>query len=292
MRNIVTSLAIFVCCNSFFAQRGDYKHHMVEGNLLLLEENYMRALTEFQKAYAFDSLSANVNYKIGFCYLKHPSEKHLAEKYLEKATANINPNYDEEDPLIKSAPPIAYFYLGKAYHLDYKLDEALNMFDTYKSYLNPKKYKAEIELVEHNEKMCRYAHERIGSPANVRIINMGDSVNSKYAEVSPVLSADERLMIFTYAGPLSTGAAYGNRTPEDGFFEDIFVCYKNQDGTWSKPDTLPGNVNTNQHDGAVGLSADGQTLIIYRDDNGDGNLYYTTWNGVEWETPTKFGPQI
>jgi hypothetical protein len=289
MRKIFFCLSFVFFFSSFF---GQYKRHMVEGNLLLLEGNYMRALQEFMKAYAYDSTNSNINFKIGFCYLKHPSEKHLAEQYLERAVKNVNKNYDEEDPMEKSSPPMAYLYLGQAFHLDYKFDDALKMFDTYESYLNPKRFKSEIELVQHYKEMSNRGQERYGAPANVLITNMGDSVNSEYAEVSPVLSADERMLIFTYSGPLATGAASMFRTPDDGYFEDIFVCYKRSDGTWTTPDTLSANVNGTGHEGAVGLTSDGQTLLIYRDDNGDGNLYYSTWDGADWSFPIKFGPEI
>ncbi|MBC7864364.1 MAG: PD40 domain-containing protein [Bacteroidia bacterium] len=283
-------VAFILICSSVFAQ--EYKRHFIEGNLLLLEENYSRALTEFQKAYAFDSASANINFKIGFCYLKHPTEKHLAESYLEKAVKDVTKSYDEEDPFQKSSPPMAYLYLGQAFHLDYKFEDALKMYETYQSYLNPKRFKEEIELVEHYKKMAHFAIERVGAPANVQITNMGDSVNSEYPDFSPILSADERMLIFTHAGKGSTGAESGFRTPDDGFFEDIFVSYKKDDGSWTEAKILHPAVNGMGHEGAVGITPDGQTLLVYRDDNGDGNLYYSTWDGVDWSPLNKFGPQI
>lgn len=291
MRRILIFAAIVFCSTLLVAQKHEYRKHMTEGNLLLLEENYMKALQEFQKAYVYDSLNANINYKIGMCYLKHPTLKHLAENYLEVAVTDVTRKYDDDDPMMRSAPPMAYLYYGQALHLDYKFDEAIKMYETYKNYLKPK-FKSELELAERMIKMSHIAHDRVGVPANVEIANLGDSVNSVHSEVAPLLSADERMLIFTYAGPLATGAADAYRTPEDGFFEDIFVCYKRADGTWTKPDTLPGYVNSNRHEGTAALSPDGQTLVLYRDDNGDGNLYFSLWNGAEWDTPSKYGGDI
>lgn len=292
MRRIITALLFVFTTLPFFAQKGEYRHHMVEGNLLLLEENYMRALQEFLKAYAIDSTNANINFKVGFCYLKHPTEKHMAEQYLEKAVKDVTKSYDEEDPMMKSAPPMAYLYLGQAFHLDYKFEDALKMYDTYESFLNPKRFKEEIELVEHYKKMSNTAQEKVGTPFNVEITNMGDSINSEAPELSPIISADERMLIFTYSGKRTTGAEDGYKTPDDGYFEDIFVSFKKDDGTWSTPRSISPNVNTVGHDGAVALSADGQTLIIYKDESGDGNLFYSTWDGADWTTPRKFGPEI
>ena len=104
-------------------------------------------------------------------------------------TKNVSKTYDEEDPMEKAAPPMAYLYLGMAFHLDYKFDDALKMFETYESYLNPKKFKDEVELVEHYKSQVHNAQERYATPINVVITNMGDSVNSQYSEISPVLSA-------------------------------------------------------------------------------------------------------
>ncbi len=274
------------------SQAGDYRKYVSEGNHLLLENLYMKALTQYQFAYKIDSTNAYLNYKIGQCYLKHPNQKHLAENYLAVAIKNVSKKNNDEDPVSKTAPPMALFYYANALHLDYKFDEAIKIYEQYKNTIDITKYPEEEKIVDRYIKMSLTGKERWLEPADVTITNMGDSVNSKYNEISPLISADERMMLFTYAGPLSIGAAMGILTDDDGFFEDIFVCYKNPDGTWSKPDTLPGNVNTFSHEATVALSPNGQTLILYRDDKGDGNLYQSYWNGVEWSSPVKMSSEI
>lgn len=273
-------------------QKLEYKKLFDEGDLLLLEENYMRALSQFKKAYQIDSLNANINFKIGFCYLKHPTEKYLAQQYFQKSIKHISKNYDEDDAAQKSAPIMAYLYLGLALHLDYKFEEAIKMFDTYISFINPKRFSEEIVDVEHYKTHSKNALVRVAAPANIRIVNMGDSVNSEYPDFSPILSADERMMIFTHAGKASTGAENGLKTTDDGFFEDIFVSYKKTDGSWTEAKSLHENINGTGHEGAVGITPDGQTLLVYRDDAGDGNLYYSNWDGKDWSSLIKFGPEI
>ena len=285
---------VFSGCFSLImlSQSAEYRGYVSEGNHLLLENLYMKALTQYQFAYKIDSANPYLNYKIGVCYLKHPNQKHLAENFLSLAIKNISKKNTDEDPSSQTAPPIALFYYANALHLDYKFDEAIQFYENYKTYIDAKKYPDEIATVERYLQMTKTAIDRVKNPADVTITNMGDSVNSKYSEIAPLLSADERMMIFTYAGPLSTGASMNILTDDDSYFEDIFVCYKNPDGTWSKPDTLPGNVNSFSHDASVALSPDGQTLIMYRDDRGDGNLYQSHWNGIEWSQPIKFSSEI
>lgn len=291
-------MRLFVCMMAFllpvfsYAQKHDYKNHFNNGNNYLLEENYSMALEEYMKAYAIDSSNANINFKIGFCYLFHPTQKHLGETYLAKAVKDVSASYNEDNPMFKAAPPYAYFYYGQALHLDYKFDAALSMYDEYEKLLDAKKYREDIELVEHFKLMSVNAKKRTAVPAKIHVTNLGDSVNSVYPDFSPLLSADERMLIFTYRGIKSTGAELGMKTEDGRYFEDIFVCYKKNDGSWTSPASISQNINTIGHEGSVGLTADGQTLIIYRDDKGDGNLYHSTWTGSDWTIPEKYGPEI
>ena len=52
-------------------------------------------------------------------------------------------------------------------------------------------------------------------------------------------------------------------------------------------------INTDGHLATVNISADGQTLFVYRDDNGDGNIYTTTKNqDDQWGELVKLGSDI
>lgn len=271
------------------ADKGSYKKNMTEGNLLRLEENYMTALEYYTFAYHYDSTNANINYCMGLCYLYHPTKKHEAEKYLEKAVKDVTKNYMEDEPAEKRAPALAYFYLAKAYHLDGRLDDAGKMFDMYEAYLK-KGDKKGHEDVARFKTMLKYAKQYMKNPKDVKIENMGDSINDAFPDYSPLISADERTLIFTHRGKGNVG---GGELAPDGYpYEDVMVSVRRDDGHWSTPSSISPYVNTSGHDGAVGLTPDGQTLIVYRDDLGDGNLYYSTWDGRDWSMPLKYGSNI
>ncbi|HWY35261.1 MAG TPA: hypothetical protein VNX68_11485, partial [Nitrosopumilaceae archaeon] len=173
---------------------------MNSGNDYLADGNYTKALDEFIKAYNIDSSNANINFKVGYCYLFHPKQKHLAEKFLERATKDATIDYNEENPMFKKAPVDAYLLYGEALHLDYKFDEALKMYDLYTSHLDKTKFKEEIAEVDHFKTTVNNARTRVAKPAKILVTDMGDSINSEFPEYSPLLSADERMMIFTYRG--------------------------------------------------------------------------------------------
>lgn len=266
---------------------GSYKDYFKEGSFLMLEENYDLALRNFLRAYEMDSSSANINYNVGVCYLKSANEKAKAESYLAKAIAKIDKNYKMDDPSEKAAPPLAHYYYGQALHINYRFDESVAQYDKFSSFLGSDKgWKKDLD---YHRRQSAFAKEVVAAPINVQISNMGDSINSEYPDYSPVLSADERTMIYTTRRSSSTG---GEKTPDGMFFEDIVVSYKDDKGKWTKPVALSSYVNTNGHEASINLSPDGQTLIVFKDDGGNGNIYYSTWDGKTWTSLQEFGSDI
>ncbi|MCE3279403.1 MAG: hypothetical protein K0S44_1594 [Bacteroidetes bacterium] len=259
--------------------KSDYIENFRQGDLLILEQNYTQALKHFLTAYKFDSTNANINYKIGLCYLKSASEKNKALPYLEKALKDVNHNYKDLEPREKKAPENVYYLLGTAYRLAYKFNESSSYFNKFKDIVGDKNKQLTDDLEKQTETNFT-AIELTKDTTTIQIINLGDSVNSTYADYSPVVSADESTLIFTSRRPGSTG---NDKTENDQFFEDIYVCNKLPDGKWSSPKSIGASINTNDNEADIGLSADGQMLFVYRGING-GDIYYSILEGETWGT--------
>ena len=268
--------------------KGSFRKNFTEGNLNEGDQEYDIALKYYLYAYRYDSSSANINFKVGFCYLKNATQKHLAEKYLEKAVLNVSKRYNAEDPGFEKAPIQAYFYLGQAYHFDGRLDDASKMYATYESYISPKD-KNEHAAIQHYKKQVLNAKRLLAAPLNVTLHNLGDSINTEYPEYSPVITADEQVLYYTTRRPTTTG---GDRAPDGMYYEDIVVSYKDLNGIWSKPTSISPFINSQGHEATVSLTPDGQTLIIYRGDVGNGDLFYSSFDGKDWTIPQKFGSNI
>jgi hypothetical protein len=263
-----------------------FRQQFEQGNLLILEQFYDTALKTFIMLHEMDTANANINYKVGFLYLQLPSQKSKALPYLISASRNISKKYIEFEPSEKRAPEIALYYLAIAQHLDYRFDEALATFTKYRELVNPKNKEA-IDDINHRMDWCRNAKTLVDTPFPYLITNLGDSVNSPYADYSPVISADEDVLMFTSVRKGTGGES--NQTPEGGYFEDIWVCYRKKDGTWTEAKSIGPTINSFDNEATIGLSADGQQLFIYKDDNGDGNIYMSELNGDVWGSPDKMG---
>ena len=267
---------------------GSYSDYFREGTFLLIEENYDMAQKNFIQAYKIDSSSANINYNVGACYLNSATKKSWAERYLAKSITNISKNYNPDSPSEKGAPPMAYLLYGKALHFNYKFDEANAQYDIFeKNYAKDKTSKEEVAFLK---MQTTYAKELVAAPINVKVENLGDSINSEYPDFSPVLSADERMIIYTTRRKMPTSSEKGL----DGQYpEDIVVSYKDDNNIWSGPKPISEFINTNGNEASINLTPDGQTLIVYQDaGTGGGDVYYSTWDGKDWSSLQQFGSDI
>ncbi|PLX10946.1 MAG: hypothetical protein C0594_04195, partial [Marinilabiliales bacterium] len=160
------------------------------------ENNYVEALPLFLELEKEDPGNANIQFNIGLCYLNSPANKNLAIPYLEKASQNITLDYLGEDWAETSAPAFAFYFLGKAYHINYQFDEAINYFNKFKYYLTIKD-KDLIDETNHQIEMCFNAKRLTQNPVNVQTTNLGKNINSEFADYSAVVSSDEKTLIFT-----------------------------------------------------------------------------------------------
>jgi outer membrane protein OmpA-like peptidoglycan-associated protein len=252
--------------------------------------DFFDALPIYLEIYRSDTTNANINYLVGECYLKARSGKAKALPYLERAKGSIVPDYKEGVATERRAPIVVYKLLGDAYHINSQFDKAILSYETYKKEMLLHKKKDKINIQDANRKieMCVTGKKLMASPVRVKIENMGKGLNSLYADYSPVITADQSQMIFTSRRKESTGG----KTYDGGrYFEDIYITqYK--DSSWTKAENINSPINTDENEASVGISPDGQEILIYKDDNGDGNIYSTTLDGDIWTAPVKLNSNI
>ena len=261
---------------------GNYKSIYKQAEDYFVDENYTAALPLYMKLDSMEKGNCNLNFKIGLCYLKAATYKTKAIPYLEFAIKDLAKLYEEGEIREKKAPLSTYYYLAKAYHLNYEFDKAIDMYQKYIDQLGTDpKLASEIEDVKHDIETCNYGKELIKTPKKVIVENLGEGVNTKYPEYSPVVSLDEQTIIFTTR---REGGINDSKEPNGQYFEDIFTS--TYDGEkWGKATSIGPNINTMGHEATINLSADGQKLLIYKDDGGNGNIYVSELKGSEWGVP-------
>lgn len=239
---------------------------------------YKAAIPFYEAANEFNPNNAELNYKLGKCYLSS-IYKDKALPCLEKAI-KLNPSIDNE----------VYFHLGKAYHLAMKWDDAITAYSKYQKTAMGMQDPAAMEQVQLLIKQCYNGKEIVKHPIRVFIDNLGSNVNTQFNEYGGVISADESVLLFTARRPNSTGGKIDPYLNE--YFEDIYISEKQPDGQWSPSVNISTQINTNNHDANSGVSADGQKFIIYFGKSGNGDLFEARLEGDEWTKPESFGKNI
>jgi outer membrane protein OmpA-like peptidoglycan-associated protein len=251
--------------------------HLQEGNSNYYRLFYNKALDEFLAANNFNPNNADLNAKIGDCYL-NSSDKSKAINFFKKAYS-----------LNKELDGYYLFMMAKAYHINNQFDNAIK----YYRLSSAKKSKIDSRILNEVDKKieeCSYAKDLIKTPINVEIVGLTDAINSEHEEYVPVITADESEIFFTSRRPNTIG---GNTDLHIGdYYEDIYYS-KKENGKWSIAENIGKPVNNESHDATVGLSLDGQKLFIYRDNKkGIGNIYVTEKDGDKWTEPVELPEPI
>jgi hypothetical protein len=251
-----------------------------DGEYFFENKNFVRAVGAFERLIKAHPKDPYFNYMLGLCYLNKSDEKELSLLYLLRA-----------DSLDSKLPDVRY-YLGRAYHLNYKFDDAIPIFNDYiASNPPPEKKKMAQRYIEY----CNNGKKLVEDEVEAQIDNIGGPVNTNNGEYVPVISADESILIFTYRGERSTGGLENVKLEPDTdgeYYEDIFIS-KKVNGIWTDPQSIGTNINTRGHDACIALSADGQKLFIFKSTKKDrGDIYMSTLTGTEWSKPVNLGKNI
>jgi tetratricopeptide (TPR) repeat protein len=240
----------------------------------MLFEDYPEAENIYQKLLKYEPDNDNLKYKIGICLLKNPYRKGESIAYLLDASNNINPDYKEGSFKEKTAPPDVLYYLGSAYQVNDRLDEAIDAYGRFMKILDPVVYDA--ELVEQQIKSCQNAKRLKQMPVDIDIVPVSMGVNTRYADINPVVSGDGNRMAFMTKQP---------------FFDEALFIEK-IDGEWTLPMSLTSMLGFDGNVYPVGLSFDGSEILLYYDDEHIGNLYHSRYKDGFWLPAEKLGENI
>jgi outer membrane protein OmpA-like peptidoglycan-associated protein len=278
---IFAIIFVFSISNVVFSQDEGGEMFYVAENYID-NENFEGAITLYQRILDEDPDNAEINFKLGFCYLNSIDQKDKSIEYIQKSVKSLS---KKEKKSKKNYEYVVWsYYLARAYQATYRYDEALNHYIALKE---ETKNKQVLDLIDKEIAKCSEGKALIDNPVNMTITNLGDSLNSEFSDHSPVLSADESVLIFTSRrkGPMSQEIESSG-----DYDENIYISY-NQNGIWSKPESIGPNINSAEHEASIGLSVDGQQLLIYKSDD-DGSIYTSRLVGDVWQVAEKLGPTI
>ena len=277
-------LPLFFLFSGIQAQSFDSEEHAIGMKLFDLGD-YREAVPHLLEAVRSDSEAVSnkaieANFFLGICYLKL-GEGDNGLPYMKKVYEIDKEYYLEIE-----------YMMGQCAESALKFKEAIKYYQNFLKVEGVKKDPLMMTEVSKRLEECKTASELMENPVKVKIENVGQVVNSSYPDYTPILTADESMMIFTSRRIGNIGKKTASYLDQEEEFplEDVYMTLK-RDGQWSEPVNIGPPINSDDHDAAIALSPDGSQMFIYKG-IGEGDIYLSRKKGLNWTEPESVGDKI
>ncbi|MBL4623905.1 MAG: tetratricopeptide repeat protein, partial [Flavobacteriales bacterium] len=266
-RYLIYFASFFFILNVCLAQTGELEK--MDPSRAFEYGNYPAAITGFLDELKTSPEDYHTNLILGICYLESHIDYSKSIPYLEKIKDHKENDFE------------VLYYLGRAYHLNYKLDDAINTFKLFTDSCSDSSFvKQALRQIE----MCKNAKRLMASPVNVTIENMGDTVNSKAPDYNVFVEQDESFIVFSSKRKKRNKAE--GPSPEGFYTSDVFISYY-EEGAWQKA-KVQSNICTPVNEESVGLTADGNLLFLKVEGRGvSGDMVVSNKKGKSFKEPVK-----
>lgn len=245
-RHIVFNLIVLSIGQMCWAQTDD--EIRVRANKLFEEEEYVSATADFLHLLSLNPMEHDLNFKYGACLLYNSTSKQQAIRYLNFAVLNT------------SVDPRAYYFRGKAYHLNFEFEEAKK---NYKNYLTKRTKEDSRYTVEREMAMCDNGKrllttftdiivadkKEIDSDKFFRIYSDSKTIGGQILVTEQFQSKMDKKMghiPIVHFPPSAKAIYYSSYGETTATGLDIYVRRRLPDGSWGNPQLLPGGVNTSE----------------------------------------------
>ncbi len=263
VHKVIALLALLLLTvGSTFGQNIE-KEMKKEADKLFADEQYVAATSTYLSLLSLYPSSSEYNYKYGACLLFNSSKKQTAIKFLATAVT---------DPLVD---PIAYYFLGKAYHLNFQFNSAITNYQVYltksSDEVRKKEVRRQLEMCENGKNLLRQLSDLVvlekkeSDPQNFfrsyNLENIGGSIVVA-ADFQSKIDVKRKHIPLIYFPATSDTVYFSSYGDVDKGNKDIYYKTRTTAGTWSSAQTVKGMVNTNEDEDYPFLSADGQLLYF------------------------------
>jgi tetratricopeptide (TPR) repeat protein len=272
---LFAALGICLYLISFSQNNDALKDTFEEAEYYILYEDYPEALALFLDLHNMGLDNAYVKHRIGECYLQISGQKEKSIPFLEEACNNLSDDIKEGSIKETKAPYRTLFYLASAYQQNNELEKAIETFKKFEELIaNNNDYN--IDYVYKQIQSCNAAKDLISKPKEIQEINIGEYINDQFPNIRPVISADEKSMV--YMSKLK-------------FYDAIFYTVKQND-KWSAPINITPDLNSDGNVYPCFLSEDGKTLLLSKEENFRNDIYISYLKGNKWSAPVKLNKNI
>ncbi len=271
LRQILTfvfiTLAVALLPCQIYAQVQTKAKVIADANEKFEREDYTSAMPLYSQLLSNDKNNANYNYRYGVCVLFASAQKEKGLQFLEIAS-----KFEDVDGTV-------WFYLGKAYHLNYQFENAIGAYSKFKSVVGIKKaakYKVDNEI-----EMCRTGTQLLQAITDITVFDKAELNETDFFRRYDLSSSDYSGKLLVKPDEFKTSldkkkgeqsviflsgekdelyfASYGTDATKG---KDIFVVHKLFNGTWGKPENLGFPINTEYDEDFPFMHPNGKILYF------------------------------
>jgi hypothetical protein len=227
--------------------------------------DYTSALPLYSQLLSFYAKDANYNYRYGVCALEAGNDREKPISFLEFASRNKEVNNN------------VFFYLGKAYHLNYRFSSALNAYNTYK--IKAPKAEQDKFLVDRQLAMCRNGMELLKNISDLVVMDKKELALTDYFRAYDLSSIGLKLLVkpddfktdldkkkneesVVVLNPNKSEIYFSSYGNNDKNGKDIYKVKRMDNGDWTNPIRLENNINSEFDEDFPFVSNDGTTLYF------------------------------
>jgi len=235
-----------------------------QADKLFDNEQYLEATSLYMRLLSLQPKDVAYNYRYGTCLLFNSDKKTDAIKYLNFAVTN--------DPAIV---PEAYYFLGRALHLNYQFNEAIKYYTKY----NENKNKAKKQFdADRDIQMCQNGKRLMTTISDIIVLDKKEISQDKFFRIynldniggSMLVTAEFQTKLDKKNNhvplihfPSKPSVIYYSSYGENGATgKDIYVRRRLPDGSWGMPQAIQGNVNTKFDEDFPYMHPDGNYLYF------------------------------
>jgi hypothetical protein len=211
------------------------------------EGDFLEAYPLYSQLLSLYPRDPNYNYRFGACMLFTNADKNKAVDYLEFAV---------KQPDVEV---LAYYYLGRALHLNYRFNEAISSYQKFED-LAPSSESKKYPVVNYIE-MCNNGRELIANLRGLDVLRKKELKLSDYFEAYDMHSNGGYLISepdefkskidknksntnLIYLTPDKSEAFFSSYGSNENNGKDIYRVKRNHNGPWSVPENLGDIINT------------------------------------------------
>ncbi len=254
----------------------EFKRIFFDADYLYETEFYEEAFNRYKNLLTLDPGNSNILFLCGACCLNIPGSEEVALTYLKEAVEGVTMNYKEHSHKEPGAPVLAYYMLGRAYHLNNEFDKAVEAYELFLE-LGTGQDPLQIEYTELQIEACGRAAEVIVNKPSFEFQDVLEQFDDDLPSCSnPVISGAGDILIFLVDYP-----------------SDKKIMMTKKSGTfWSRPRVINHEIGMVGETYPVSLSYDGKDLFLMHQFYSHSDIFVSRFEGGRWSEAVALGREI